>query len=195
MLEAMGNLYGKPKPQPAPILPVTSMEEQLRVLEKRKVYTESRINHATEQAKACIQTNDKSGAERWLRQIKGFRTEQKNIYAMMEKLDALQGSYQQARIARDVLRVTESAAGQIRGLGLNADKADDIMDRARDAIADVEDVNRVMAGPLSRDVDVSDELAQLEAQTVTVHAMPEPPVNARPPTPPMLRELREAIPA
>lgn len=114
---------------------------------------------------------------------------------MLEKLEALQGAYQQARITRDVLRATEGVAGQIRSLGVDADKADDIMDKARDAIADVEDVNRVLMSPLTRDVDVSEELAQLEAEMVPTHAMPEPPVSVRPPTPPMVRELREAIPA
>lgn len=191
----MGNLYGKPKAQPPTPQPASSMEEQLKVLEKRKAYAEARVNHATEQAKLCVEKNDKAGATRWLKQATMLRKEQVQICAMMEKLDSLQGAYQQARITRDVLLATDGAAAQIRALGVNSDKADDIMDRARDAIADVEDVNRVLMGPLSRDVDVSDELAQLEAQTVTVHAMPEPPVNARPPTPPMLREIREAIPA
>jgi hypothetical protein len=130
-----------------------------------------------------------------LRQVAQFRNELKTTHAMLEKLEALQGAYQQVRITHEVLRATEGAAQQIRSLGVNAEKADEIMDTARDAIADVEDINRAMMAPLSRELDVSDELAKLEAETVTVHAMPEPPVSARPPTPPMLREIREAIPA
>lgn len=189
----MGNLYGKPKPTPAPSAPST--EEQLKTLEKRKAYAEARVNHATEQAKACIGKDDKLGAERWLRQATLFRKELKSLHVMLEKLETLQGTYQQARITRDVLRTTEGAAAQIRALGMDADKADVIMDSARDVIADVEDVNRVILGPLTREVDVSEELAALEQEQIKIHQMPEPPVSARPPTPPMIREMRAAIPA
>jgi len=157
------------------------------------------MNHATEQTKACIGSNDKVGAERWLRQVTMFRKEHAQICAMLEKLEALQGAYQQARITRDVLLVTDSAAQRIQALGVSADKADEVMDRVRDAIADVEDVNRVMMAPLSHtnDREIEEELAKLEAEqpAVKVHVMPEPPVSVRPPTPPMVRELREAIPA
>ena len=189
----MGNLYGKPKPAPAPAPPST--EDQLTKLEKRKTYAQTRINHATEKAKECVQANDRAGAERWLKQAAQFRAEIKSLYAMIAQLEALQGTYQQARITRDVLLTTDGAANQIRSLNITADKADDIMDRARDAIADVEDVNRVLMGPISREPDVSAELAALEAEEVKVHDMPEPPVTARAPTPPMIREMREAIPA
>lgn len=114
---------------------------------------------------------------------------------MITKLETLQGTYQQARITRDVLLTTEHAASQIRALNMNADKADVIMDSARDAIEDVEDINRVVMGPLTREIDVSDELAALEKEEIKVHQMPEPPVSIRPPTPPMIREMRAAIPA
>ena len=194
----MGNLYGKPKTaQTHTAAPAPSAEEQIKVLEKRKAYTETRMNHATEQAKQCLQTNDKGGAERWLRQMTMFRKEQTQICAMLEKLEALQGAYQQARITRDVLLATDGAAQRIQALGITADKADDVMDRARDAIADVEDVNRAIMAPLSRtnDSEIEEELAKLEAEPVKVHDMPEPPVSVRPPTPPMVREMRELIPA
>lgn len=153
------------------------------------------MRHAEDQAKQCIRENDKSGAERWARQMKSFREEQKRLCAMLEKLDMLNGTYQQARLTRDTLLVTEAATAKIKDLGINADKADDIMDNARDAIADIEDVNRVIMAPLTRDADVSEELAQLESEIAPAHVMPEPPVVVRPPTPPMVRELREAIPA
>lgn len=114
---------------------------------------------------------------------------------MIEKLETLQGTYHQARITRDVLLATEGAAAQIRSVGVSADRADTIMDNARDAIADVEEVNRVLSGPITRDIDITEELRALEAVSNHVHDMPEPPVVARPPTPPMIREIREAIPA
>ena len=189
----MGNLYGKPKPTPAPTPPST--EDQLTKLEKRKTYAQTRVDHATAKAKECIQANDRAGAERWLKQAAQFRSEIKSLYAMISQLETLQGTYQQARITRDVLLATDGAANQLRALNITADKADDIMDRARDAIADVEDVNRVLMGPISREPDVSAELAALEAEEVKVHDMPEPPISARPPTPPMIREMREAMPA
>jgi DNA repair exonuclease SbcCD ATPase subunit len=190
----MGNLYGKPKPTPN--APAPSTEDQLTKLEKRKTYTQARIENATTKAKECIQTNDKPGAERWLRQVTQLRSELKTIYAMITKLETLQATYQQSRMTRDVLQTTEAATVQIRSLNMDADKADIIMDSARDVIADMDDVNRVILGPLTREPDVSEELAALESEEIKVHVMPEPPLaTIRPPTPPMVRELRAAIPA
>jgi len=142
-----------------------------------------------------MQKNDKTGAEQWLRQVVKLRAELKADYARIEKLESLQGTYQQARINKDVLQTTEHATQQIRALNMNADKADDIMDKARDVMEDMEDINRVILGPLTREPDVSEELAALEKEEIKVHQMPEPPVSVRPPTPPMVREMRAAIPA
>lgn len=157
------------------------------------------MNHASDQVKECLRTNDKSGAERWLRQVTQFRKEHTQLCTMLQKLEELQGAYQQARITRDVLLATDGASKQIRVLGMDVDKAGDVMDKARDALAEVEEVNRVMMAPLSRnnDAEMLEELARIEAETTKVHVMPEPPVSTsvRPPTPPMLREIREAIPA
>jgi hypothetical protein len=190
----MGNIYGKPKPTPAPAQ-APSTQDQLTKLEKRKAYAQTHVDHATTKARECVQSGDKPGAERWLRQATQYRSEIKSLYAMIAKLETLQGTYQQARITRDTLLATEGATSQIRALNMTADKADAIMDSARDAMADLEDINRVIMGPISREQDVSEELAALEAEAVKVHAMPEPPVGVRPPTPPMVRELRELIPA
>ena len=146
----MGNLYGKPKPTPAPAPTLPSTQDQLTKLEKRKAYAQTHVDNAVTKAKECIQSNDRAGAERWLRQASQYRKEINSLYAMITKLETLQGSYQQARITRDVLLATDGAASQIRALNITADKADAIMDSARDAIDDLEDINRIIMGPISR---------------------------------------------
>lgn len=193
----MGNaIYGKPRNPvpPALITAAPSLQDQMGILEKRKVHLEKLIEINTQKARDS-KTKDES--LRFIKLKVMYANELKSLFGMLDKLEGLDNARQRLHFQKDVLAVTAQATSVIKQNTIDADKADDIMDNAREAIDDVAVVTDILSrtDPPSREIQEELDALFEEKKPVPVEQpviVQFPQVPQQNPTP-MEKELRMLV--
>jgi hypothetical protein len=176
----MGNrIFGTPKKVEEPIDPWPTVQEQIKILEKRKTHLNKLIEINGIKAK---EFTSKEEALRCLKLKAMYASELKTVFGMLDKLETLDNAHQRIIFQKDTLLVTKQATNVIKQNTIDPIKAEDIMDDIKCAIEEANEVSDI----LSRTDPPSEELqAELDA---LVSPPQEPPVA---PTAPIIVSLPE----
>lgn len=172
----MGNrIFGTPKqplqPKPAP----PSLREQIATLEKRKDHIEKLISMYDQKAKASTRKDE---AMRFLKLKVRYANEMKTIYAMLDRLEGLDNTHQRLLFQKDVLDVTKQATDVIKQNTIDPIKAESILDDAREAIEEVDEVSEALARTDPPSFELQEELDKLfEARPAVVVSLPDVPAQ------------------
>ena len=175
----MGNrIFGTPKqPETSPAKTYPSLQEQISILEKRKVHLHKLIEFNLQKAKSAT---TKDEALRYLKLKVMYENELKTLFGMLDKLEGLDNARQRLLFQKDTLMVTKQATEVLKQNTVDPIKAEDIMDEARYALEEANEVSEI----LSRTDPPSQEL---QAEFDALMAPPqEPPV-----APPVIISLPE----
>ncbi len=170
----MGNQKSRVQPTQQPQPATITVAKQLEILEKRRIQKEALIRSCTEDAKRLVALQDSKGALYKLKTKRRHEEELSKIFVMMDKLAEIQHTTESAKITAGVFRATEVGTSAIRSVGLDVDKADEILEASRDAIDGVNDVSAVF-GRMEVDPDIERELAEMT--TIQIPVLPAIPTH------------------
>lgn len=147
-------LFGKPVVAPTPVPTVQTIHtlaEQEAKLEKKLSYTRVRIQQLVEEAKGCVQRNEKAKALSCMKQ-KGLLDEQeKSFVSMLEKLTQQRLALEMNQMQRDTLHVMQqtNTVFEASEVTMDTDKAQDILENFEEKMQTQQEITRLFTQPLS----------------------------------------------
>lgn len=179
----MGNrIFGTPKQpeeQKLSIRNIPTLEEQLSVLEKRRLYLEKTIELYEDQAK---KSKTKEEAMRNLKLKLKHQDDLKSVYAMLDKLEGLETARQRIIFQKSVMIATEQANKTIKQHMIDPDKVNDTMFEVQTTLEEVDKVTQVLARTESPSHELEEEYNNLvaekkEPEPVILMNLPDVPVQ------------------
>lgn len=187
------NIYGKPKPPvtPSPITAAPSLQEQIIILERKKLHLEKLIESETQKAQ---QSKTREDGMRHLKLKNMYETQMKAIFGMLDRLEGLDDARQRVALHAGVIKVTQQATRIIKANTLDASKVEDAIYEAKEVVDEVNRINEVLGHSEPPSEELQSEFdALIASRKPAIVAFPEVPVQEAPKTD-MEKELRILIP-
>lgn len=181
----MGNnisIYGNPKKvSPVPLIAAApSLQEQINILQKRKIFLDKTIEFDNQKIK---QSKTKEEAYRYLKQKQTHENELKSIFAMLDKLEGLDDARERLQYQKDMIHVTDVATNIIKSNMVDANKAEIVMDNVEELINNVNEVSDILSGNQQPDYQLREEVEAMFAEREkpqTIIQFPDVPVHTQP---------------
>eukprot|EP01012_Entosiphon_sulcatum_P006248 TRINITY_DN1293_c0_g1_i1.p1 TRINITY_DN1293_c0_g1~~TRINITY_DN1293_c0_g1_i1.p1 ORF type:complete len:233 (-),score=64.32 TRINITY_DN1293_c0_g1_i1:156-854(-) len=150
------------------------------VVEKREAVLQRRIEEQERLAREALGKKKKEEALRCLKRKKLFEAELAKLRAQQDNLAQIQMAYEQAQMNAETFEAQRQAAEALKRLKLK--DADKVMDDARDAMQQVDDVADALSQPVGQPLDEDEleaEFRQLQLESSEPVAGPAK-VSSRP---------------
>lgn len=165
----MSFLFGNKKPTPlAPSKAIEKLNETVSLLEKRETHLDKQIASLKEQAKNCVQQNNKNRAILFLKKAKLLEKELDSIIGQKFNLETQISALTQAITNTHTITALKASKDSLSGLEskIDPDKVGDTMDEISDNISRLDEVSDAMSRPLGAVMDEDELLKELADMSI-----------------------------
>jgi len=162
------NFFKKSNPPPTPaedsLNIISSLHDQIKLLEKRKDVIKTKIEELIVEAKHKLNSGDKKGALLILNQKKKQEAEADKITSSQLLLENQLFALEGATINREVLTTLKSGNDAIKHInqGITPDIIDELMDDIQETQYTAQQIQQLLNTPLQEIYDDADLLAELD---------------------------------
>lgn len=173
----MDLFFGKKKTEKKPLTSaeaIKSMQDTLKLIEKREVHIQKQIDSLKEAAKGFLKKKDKNSAMYSIKKYKMLEKEKETLLGTKLNLEMQTMCLSGTVITSEIIKAMTHGRDAIKSeSNLDVDKVADVMDELQEAMDDAKEVSELLSKPLGPEVS-EDELAQLTQEILEEETMSVP---------------------